>query len=370
MIQYPDYSNCLVNFSNSLLSYYGAKTHHPSLPAADKLLGKRPDHVVVIVLDGLGLSVLERYLPEDSFLRRHLVTGFSSVFPPTTTAALTSIESGLEPIEHGWLGWSLYFPQEDKVINAFYNTLKDTDIQAVPYHAAQKHFDYKSIFSQIDKTNSASVNRIYPFGKKAFPVLDNWINEIERIVRDEKNRSFTLAYWGDPDYSLHQYGSQNEKVRFLVKELDEKIETLCSKLKDTLVFITADHGHTDIENILLSNYPDLTSMLIRPCALEARSVSFFIKDGCLEAFKEMFLSLFGKDFILMTKEEVLEKKLFGTAVLENDILQKNSASIGDFLAVAVGNKALLWSEKSKRFKSHHAGITKEEMIIPLIAVET
>ena len=82
------------------------------------------------------------------------------------------------------------------------------------------------------------------------------------------------------------------------------------------------------------------------------------------------MSLFGKDFMLMTKQEVLEKKLFGTAGLDTDTLQKHSASIGDFLAVAVGNKALVWSEKSNQFKSHHAGITKEEMIIPLIAVET
>jgi len=370
MIQYPDYSNCLVNFSNSILSYCGAATHHTTLPQADVLLSKNPRHLVVIVLDGLGISVLERYLPEDSFLRRHLVSEFSSVFPPTTTAALTSIESGLEPIEHGWLGWSLYFPEEDKVINAFYNTIKETDIQAAPYHAAQKHFDYKSIYSQIGEMQNVTVNRIYPFGKNAFPVLDDWLKEIERVVKEEKERSFTLSYWGDPDYSLHQYGSQNEKVRFLVKDLDEKIENLCSKLTDTLVFITADHGHTDIENILLSDYPELTAMLVRPCAIEARSVSFFVKDGCLEDFKEMFLSLFGKDFILMTKQEVLEKKLFGTAGLDTDTLQKHTASIGDFLAVASGSKALLWSEKSKQFKSHHAGITKEEMIIPLIAVET
>lgn len=345
--------------------HFGVKPHHVTLREADNLLSKQPKNVVVIVLDGLGVSVLSRYLNEDSFFRRHLVTELSSVFPPTTTAALTSIESGLQPIEHGWLGWSLYFPEEDKVINAFYNTIKDTDIQAVPYHAAKKHFDYKSIFTLIRETQTAAVNRIYPFGGNAFPVLDDWINEIERVTGEEEGKTFTLAYWGDPDYTLHSLGSQHKKVRFLIKELNEKIEHLCSNLKDTLVFITADHGHTDIENILLSDYPELTDMLKRPCAIEARCISFFVKDGCLEPFKELFLSLFGKDFILMTKEEALEKKLFGTGVPH-----ENTASIGDFVAIATGNKALLWSEKSKQFKSHHAGITKDEMIIPLIAVET
>ncbi len=370
MIQYPDYADCLVNLTNSIYAFYGVKPLHTTLPEADALLGKNPRHVAVILLDGLGIAVLNRYLSEDSFLRRHLIHEYSSVFPPTTTAALTSLESGLEPVEHGWLGWSLYFPEEDKVINAFYNTIKDSNIQAAPYHAAKKYFDYKSIYSQIDETHSASVHRIYPFGQNPFPVLDDWCNEIERVIREEKGRGFTVAYWGDPDYSLHRYGSEDQKVRFVVKELNKKIEKLCSKLKDTLVFITADHGHTDIENILLSDYPELTAMLKRPAALEPRSVSFFVKDGCIVPFKKLFLKLFGKDFILLTKDEVLGKKLFGTAALEKHTLKKHTASIGDFLAVASGSKALLWSENSNRFKSHHAGITKEEMSIPLIAVET
>ena len=70
-------------------------------------------------------------------------------------------------------------------------------------------------------------------GKMRFR-FDDWLKEIERVVKEEKGRSFTLSYWGDPDSSLHQYGSQNEKVRFLVKDLDEKIENLCSKLKTPL----------------------------------------------------------------------------------------------------------------------------------------
>lgn len=33
---------------------------------------------------------------------------------PTTVAATTSVMSGLQPIEHAWLGWDCYYPQVDK----------------------------------------------------------------------------------------------------------------------------------------------------------------------------------------------------------------------------------------------------------------
>ena len=45
------------------------------------------------------------------------------------------------------------------------------------------------------------------------------------------------------------------------------------------------------------------------------------------------------------------------------------SSLGDFVAVATGDKALVNSKKSHRFKSHHAGATEKEMIVPFIAID-
>jgi len=65
--------------------------------------------VVLMAFDGMGVDILEKHLPRESFLRENMIRYVTSVFPSTTTAAMTAYYSGLSPNEHGWLGWSLYF---------------------------------------------------------------------------------------------------------------------------------------------------------------------------------------------------------------------------------------------------------------------
>ncbi len=118
----PDYDNCLVNLANSVLKRFGAGTMHETLPLADKYLAKGHRNVVVLLMDALGMSILEKHLDKDGFLRGHLAGAYDSVYPPTTVAATTSILSGLYPNEHGWLGWDLYYPELDKNVTVFTNT--------------------------------------------------------------------------------------------------------------------------------------------------------------------------------------------------------------------------------------------------------
>lgn len=42
--------------------------------------------------------------------------------------------------------------------------------------------------------------------------------------------------------------------------------------------------------------------------------------------------------------------------------------IGDYLAIAISNKGIAYSYKSNRFVSNHAGMTKQEMKIPIITI--
>ena len=56
----PDYDHCLVNLSNSVLKAFGAKTTAPTLAMADKLLEGSYKNVVVLLMDAMGISILEK----------------------------------------------------------------------------------------------------------------------------------------------------------------------------------------------------------------------------------------------------------------------------------------------------------------------
>ena len=116
----PDYTNCIANLANSILAEFGIKEDgRQTLKLLDSYLAKNYENIVVILLDGMGKCILEKNLDKDGFFNTHLKSTYSSVFPPTTVAATTSIMSGLDPCQHSWLGWDCYYPEIDKNVTVF-----------------------------------------------------------------------------------------------------------------------------------------------------------------------------------------------------------------------------------------------------------
>ena len=186
----------------------------------------------------------------------------------------------------------------------------------------------------------------------------------ELCNKDEKK--FIYTYCNEPDYSMHDYGTDDERILKILEILNRKTEEFCEDLKDTLIIITADHGHiTAGEYIILDNYPILKNMLIRETSLEPRATNFFVKNEMLEDFKKEFNNLFENDFILLSKQEIISKKLFGSGVPN----EKFESCLGDYLAIAVSDKAIVDSHKENLEKGLHAGITEDEVLIPLIIVD-
>ena len=72
----PDYDNCLVNLANSILKKFGAETSAKTLPLADQYVKKDYQNVVILLLDAMGISILEKHLKEDGFFRSHLVGAY------------------------------------------------------------------------------------------------------------------------------------------------------------------------------------------------------------------------------------------------------------------------------------------------------
>ena len=83
----------------------------PPRPEAEAALlqavGPVGQHLLFVLLDGMGMNLLESTLPPTSFLRRHLAQSIHSVFPATTTAALNSLASAVYPSTHGLPGWTV-----------------------------------------------------------------------------------------------------------------------------------------------------------------------------------------------------------------------------------------------------------------------
>jgi len=86
----------------------------------------------------------------------------------------------------------------------------------------------------------------------------------------------------------------------------------------------------------------------------------------IDTFKERFTAEFKDKFILFAKEEFIEKRLSGPGKPH----PKSLDFLGDIIAVATDDTAL-WHDNgaAEIFKALHAGLTEQEMMVPLIVLE-
>jgi len=360
----PNYEECITNLACSIMKNFDLKTNHNSLPLIDDILKKKSKNVVVILYDGMGLNIMNKVLDANSFLVKHTLKGISSVSPSTTTAATTSIMSGLNPVEHGWLGWDLYIKPVNKIVTMFLNTIKDTDSLVADYNVSKKYYPYKTITEQINEKGLYHSKILFPFGEDFYTDIDD-MNK--RILQDckKEGRQYIYAYYTDPDSTMHDFGTDSEKSIEVIKMINRKTEELCSKLSDTTVIVTADHGHINSEGILLTDYPDFMDTLASDIWIEGRFSTFKVKENKEKLFTDLFNKYFSEHFILKTKQEVIDEKIFGNGE-ENSLFRD---SLGDYFALAISNKYFRYNEFSVNLKSMHAGFTEDEMIIPLIVIE-
>lgn len=360
---YPDYNNCLTNVTNSILKHYGIKTYHKTFPELDEVLESHNyKNIVYILCDGMGANLLKRNLKETDFFNKNKLKDIHAIFPPTTTASTTSVLSGKNPNEHGWLGWDLYFEDLDKTVTMFLNTIKDTTTKVSEKSISEETYPYENIVTKISSKVNSYI--LYPFGENPYQDLDDMHNKILNICNNGE-RNFIYAYSDEPDHTIHEVGTDAKETIELFKTMNDKTEKLCDKLKDTLFILVADHGHLNCEPITLCEYQDIFNLLRQTTSIESRACAFFIKNGEEKHFEELFNKYFSEDFILLSKEEVIKNQIFGPG--ENNNHFENV--IGDYLAIATSNKFFRYDENSINLKSMHAGITEDEILVPLILVK-
>lgn len=363
-----NYNECLTNLACSIRKYFGLDYEHNTIDYIDMILNEnKPKNVVTILCDGMGANIMERILPANSFLLKHKIKSITTVFPATTVAATTSMMTGLNPVETAMLGWYMYYKDIDKTIATFMNSEKG-DKECIPIQEAveykNKHMITKSIMEEINEKGENSGYILFPFGENPYKDLDDLYKKIETLC-NEDGRKYIYAYDVEPDSTMHELGTDAQEVNEIIKNINYRVEELSKKIKDTIIFVVADHGHKNVENIMLEEYPDIVECLERNTSLEPRAVNFFIKEQKLQKFETLFNKYFSNDFDLYTKEDVINSNLFGDGI-ENPVFRD---ILGDYLAIAKTNKTILDND-NEILKSHHAGYTDDEIYVPLIVINT
>lgn len=368
---FPDYTHSILNLASSILKAFGCECHHPSLPVLDQALAEPRKNRIFLILDAMGDEFVKRQLAVDGYFRSHLADTLTSVYPCTTTAATTSMLSGLAPVEHGWLGWSPWFREYGRIIDVYLDRDSLSGQEIKP--PAGELMPYEDLGRKICAATRGSVglHRIQP------NFAEDGVDTFEQVI--ERMRSYAalpgpqliLAYWHQPDSRMHQEGPYSPAVLAEVQVFERQLQALMAELDDTLLIISADHGQVPVEReVYLDDHPDILECLVLPPTLETRAISFFVKHHRRTEFGERFNAAFGDCYLLMDRDEVLTRELFGPGPAHRKI----DDFLGDFLACATGNTIIRYHGRFERprqvFHGHHAGLCPEEMLVPLIVTKS
>ena len=375
----PNYKNSILTIPSSILEDFGIKSNCPKNKQLTKEFGRDYNNIVLLVLDGFGAMNIAEHLPKASILRKKMKAKLLSTFPSATACAVTTLHTGLPPAEHGWLGMSMYVEPLDEVINVYNNRTAYTNKPLKDDNYYRSYMPFTTIYQRIDATTHAKfkIHTVFPSyvheiseNNYFFSDCDEMYTVIAKKCR-QAGHKIIVAYEDSVGATMRKYGTLAPETKELFLEHERQINMLAEKCPNSLIIVTADHGllNNDGKVFNINDYPDLCNLMSRPPSMEARAKSFGVKQGYEKQFKQLFNQHFGENFTLYSAKQVLSKKLFG----ENANPYINLL-IGDFLAISK-NEAILQYHTSTGAKmpvdkAHHSGLSKQEMLVPLILIST
>jgi predicted AlkP superfamily pyrophosphatase or phosphodiesterase len=398
----PNYrGRSIVNVAASILTLFGARIPTPPLDAnilAD--LADGVERVVLVVVDALGYQRMLDTLnanPQNGFhalLRAGArLVPLTSVFPSTTTAALSALWSGYTPAEHGLLGYQLFLRDYgvrtdmiffspvathalgyEQLLAVGLEPDKFLAVPSLPQTLAQVgvpvyHFiEQPYVESALSRVQIRGAHETCGFITSS----DLWVVLRHALEARKYERALFAAYWGELDAIAHAYGPSSET---LLAELDnlaysferEFLQRLSPAARTgTLFLLTADHGQVESpiqRAVHLRNHPELRERLLMDFTGDARAAYFYCRSGQVDAAREYIEARLADKFFVLDAQVALSAGLFGSGALSPEARHR----VGDLIALPRGD--WYWWDRTDEPKmlGRHGGLAAEEMLVPLIA---
>jgi hypothetical protein len=385
-ITLPDYSGgSIANLMRTIGDACGARS--PVQAPLDPRYGlnsqtlSKTRNIVLLVVDGLGAHQLESR--GSGVLHKHSGQRLTSVFPSTTAAAIPTFMTGLTPAQHALTGWHMWLDE----LQAVTAILPLTPRVPPPFKAPAaslpaRLFDHRPIYAGMHRSAwvvspqeiaYSPFNAYHSCGADtlAYADLDGLLHMVSGLVQ-VPGRKFIYAYWPTLDSTAHRFGVGSEEVRATLDRFCSGFDAMLETIRgsDTQILVTADHGFIDSPAdrvIQLDNHPELADMLARPLCGEQRVAWCYLKPGAATDFEHCVRRRLGDRAKVVSRETMLQEEWFGPGPAH----PKLASRIGDFALIMQGNwsiKDCLPGEQAHSVIGVHAGVSANEMLVPLVAL--
>lgn len=397
---------------------------------AREIGGTERRHIVVVLCDGMGCTVLEQHLGPESFLRRNNDEDrLVAIFPATTPAALCTLATGVWPGQHGFPGWDLRdqkgceFPGvptrgvvQIRVLHPHVADLRsmrrlkeldpawtDKDIfVATPWTARGKSKRRMSFCNAYNKDEFPSWYRgphvqphdLYTFPETVLSTLGTPEGSkdavsfaragvdaiLERVTLAEKEgvNSYTYMYTSHPDKHMHALGVEHEEVHNVMLGLDKEFERLWAGLRnyDTTLVMTADHSHITVQPDDMVELPSSILDCLEYANIgvhgKGRHGCLHVRSGRFGEFERLWSesSVLRQKFLLLTIEDAIAEGLFGPDPPVPSVRPR----LGDFIALSLGAGTLVTPAEAKTYRDcdaprcqgAHGSLCRQDLSIPFI----
>jgi len=379
----PDYDGgSIVNLLSSVIRSLGGSSPHRDLTVIDPSLFQKAAKVVYLVLDGVGYNQLQRFVSAgggEHFFAKQPIVRITSVFPPTTAAAVTSFSTGATPAEHAVVSWYLHLPDLGMVSAILPGTTRTGTPMARPEFDLKRYLALPSYLSSV-----SGHKRLLSYGRLGQSRYSNagtqWdqraayttLRGLEGQVRTfaaESTRGVAYVYWPQYDTLCHARGCEHRETKKHLGEIDRSLARLADALAGTgtLLCITADHGLVDApvgRRVNLSKVPGFLDCLAVLPSGDARQVSCFVRASRVSRFMDVVAKYLSEACVCITGDELLESGLLGPGRRHRALASR----IGDFVLIARQDHAFPSSIPFLPVKTHkgnHGGLSADEMFVPL-----
>ncbi|WGL53946.1 alkaline phosphatase family protein [Nocardioides sp. BP30] len=337
-----------------------AGLHLPNAPA-----------YVVMLIDGLGARLLERYAhaaPFLSSLLAHSEPGTAGV-PSTTVTSLTSFGTGLTPGSHGLVGYTSRIPGTDHLLNAL-QWRKDVDpLEWQPNTTAfQRLVEGGASVTVVNKREFEGSGLTVAAHRGAeFVGADRVGERIAAAVEASRHRcSLTYLYDGDLDWTGHRHGVASAPWLQQLSMIDAEAEQLRDALPhSTRLMVVADHGMIDSAPERRIDVDERLELRDGVALLggEARFRHLYCARGAVGDVVATWREVLGERAEVMTREDAIAEGWFGSVV--PGVLPR----LGDVVVASRGDHAVVSTVDfpyENTLVGLHGSLTADEMLIPIL----